>query len=131
MILRTELRKLVRARLKDAEVLGANRRYAGAVYLCGYTVELALKERVCKTLGWQGFPETRQEMQGYRSFMVHDLDVLLHLSGVEQRIKTQHLADWSLVAKWDPQLRYQPIRQATRQHALDMLRAVQTLTRVL
>ena len=42
-------------------------------------------------------------MQGYRSY-VHDLDVLLHLSGVEQRIKTQHLADWSLVAKgWDPQ----------------------------
>jgi hypothetical protein len=131
MILRTELRKLVRARLKDAEVLCANRRYAGAVYLCGYAVELALKERICKTLGWQGFPETRQEIQGYRSFMVHDLDVLLHLSGVEQRIETQHLADWSLVAKWDPQLRYQPIRQTTRQHALDMLRAVQTLTRVL
>ena len=62
---------------------------------------------------------------------MHDLDVLLHLSGVEQRIKTQHLADWSLVAKWDPQLRYQPIRQTTRQHALDMLRAVQALTRVL
>jgi hypothetical protein len=101
------------------------------VYLCGYAVELALKERICKTLGWQGFPETRQEMQGYRSFMVHDLDVLLHLSGVEQRIKTQHLADWSLVAKWEPQLRYQPICQTTRQHALDMLRAVQTLTRVL
>ena len=67
MILRTELRKLVRARLKDAEVLCANRRYAGAVYLCGYAVELALKERICKTLGWQGFPETGQEMQGYRS----------------------------------------------------------------
>ena len=131
MILRTGLRKLVRARLKDAEVLYANRRYAGAVYLCGYAVELALKERICKTLGWQGFPETGQEIQGYRSFIVHDLDVLLHLSGVEQRIKTQHLADWSLVAKWDPQPRYQPIRQTTRQHALDMLHAVQMLTRVL
>jgi hypothetical protein len=55
MMLRTELRKLVRARLKDAEVLCANRRYAGAVYLCGYAVELALQERICKTLGWQAF----------------------------------------------------------------------------
>ena len=72
MILRTELRKLVRARLKDAEALCANRRYAGAVYLCWYAVALALKERICNTLGWQGFPETIQEMQGYRSFMVHD-----------------------------------------------------------
>ena len=131
MIHRTELRKLVRARLKDAQVLCTHRRYAGAVYLCGYAVELALKARICQTLRWAGFPETTQEMQHYRSFIVHNLDVLLHLSGIEERIKTQHLAAWSIVAKWEPALRYQPIRQTTRQDAVDMLRATATLVRVL
>ena len=131
MIQRKELRKLVQARIKDAEILYANRRYTGAVYLCGYVVELALKARICQTLRWTGFPETRQEMQDYRSFVTHDLDVLLHLSGTEKQIKTQHLPHWSIVAKWDPELRYQPIRQTTRQDALDMLHAVKTLARVL
>ena len=63
--------------------------------------------------------------------MVHDLDVLLHLSGIEKQIKTQHLTAWSIVAKWDPELRYQPIRQTTRQDALDMLMAATMLARVL
>lgn len=121
----------MQARLKDAEILCANRRYAGAVYLCGYAVELALKARICQTLKWAGFPETRQEMQDYRSFIVHDLDVLLHLSGVEKQMKTQYLPHWSIVATWDPALRYQPIRQTTRQDALNMLSAVKTLARVL
>jgi hypothetical protein len=131
MILTTELRKLVRARLKDAEVLYKHRRYAGAVYLCGYAVELALKARICDTLKWRGFPETPQEMQNYRSFIVHNLDVLLHLSGREQLIKTHHLTAWSIAAKWEPALRYQPSRQTTRQDALEMLRATATLVRVL
>jgi hypothetical protein len=131
MIHRSELRKLVQARLKDADILCANRRYAGAVYLCGYAVELALKARICQTLKWAGFPETRQEMQDYRSFVVHDLDVLLHLSGVERQIKTNYLSAWSIVATWDPELRYQPIRQTTRQDALNMLNAVKTLAKVL
>ena|SRR2546422_11172889 len=131
MILRTELRKLTQARLKDAEILCANRRYAGAVYLCGYAVELALKARICQTLKWAGFPETRHEREGYSNFMVHNLEVLLHLSGVEKRIKAQYLSEWSIVTKWDPELRYQPIHQTTRQHALDMLNAVAILTRAL
>jgi hypothetical protein len=70
-------------------------------------------------------------MQDYRSFVVHDLDVLLHLSGVERQIKTNYLSAWSIVATWDPELRYQPIRQTTRQDALNMLNAVKTLAKVL
>src|SRR5512134_3735066 len=131
MIRRDELRKLAQARLKDAEVLYKSRRYAGAVYLCGYAVELALKARICRTLKWEGFPEARAEMQDYRSFIVHNLDVLLHLSGVEVRVKTRYRASWDIVATWDPQLRYQPIRHTTQQDARNMTEATAILIQVL
>ncbi len=56
-------------------------RYDGAVYLAGYTVELALKARICEVLNWSGYPATSKEFDGYRSFRTHDLRVLLSLSG--------------------------------------------------
>ncbi|MCB0065385.1 MAG: HEPN domain-containing protein [Caldilineaceae bacterium] len=70
-----------KARLEDAEVLLAANRYDGAMYLCGYAVELALKARICRTLKWAGYPSTRKEFEGYQSLRTHDLKVLLHLSG--------------------------------------------------
>ncbi|MFV9691345.1 MAG: HEPN domain-containing protein, partial [Desulfobacteria bacterium] len=95
MLDKKEITKIAKARLKDAEVLHSSRRYEGAVYLCGYAVELSLKARICKTLRWSGYPSTNNEFRDYRSFKTHDLDVLLHLSGIEQRIKTELFAEWS------------------------------------
>ncbi|OQY56397.1 MAG: hypothetical protein DRR08_31475 [Candidatus Parabeggiatoa sp. nov. 2] len=57
----TELRTLARARLKEAQILFLAKRYDAATYLGGYAVELALKARICKTLGWTNFPETNKE----------------------------------------------------------------------
>lgn len=113
MIDTKELRKIAKARLKDAEVLAASRRYEGAIYLCGYAVELALKTRICTTLKWAGFPSTKKEFEGYQTFKTHNLDVLLHLTGIEDRIKTQLFAEWSAVAEWDPESRYNPIGRVT------------------
>jgi len=93
-----ELKKLVSARLKDAEVLYNGKRYDGAVYLCGYAVELILKAKICKTLKWTEFPSTSGEFQGLQSFKTHRLDMLLRLSGQEVKIKTAYFADWSIVA---------------------------------
>jgi len=61
MAIRTELRTLARARLKDAQILFAATRYDIATYVCGYAVEMALKARICHTLGWTNFPETNKE----------------------------------------------------------------------
>jgi HEPN domain-containing protein len=61
MIKRTELRKLARARLKDAQLLFAVKRYDAATYLSGYAIEMALKARICQTLKWTYFPETNKE----------------------------------------------------------------------
>ena len=122
---------MARARLKDAEVLTKWRRYDGAVYLCGYAVEMSLKARICQTLKWTGFPETPKEFEGYSTFRTHDLDRLLHLSGVESKIKTKHFAEWSIVATWDPSARYRPTGSASAQDARDMIDSVGDLLRAL
>jgi hypothetical protein len=66
----TELRTLARARLKDAQILFAAKRYGAATYLCGYAVEMALKARIGKTLGWANFPETNKEFCQLTCFQV-------------------------------------------------------------
>lgn len=106
MIPRLELRKLAIARLKDARALYAAGRYDAARYLCGYAVELALKARICRTLRWQGFPESRTDFANFASLRTHDLQVLLELSGVEQPIRAAHDIHWAIVTKWHPALRY-------------------------
>jgi HEPN domain-containing protein len=50
MVSISELRKIARGRLKDAEVLLTAKRYDGAIYLCGYAIETALKARICHVL---------------------------------------------------------------------------------
>jgi hypothetical protein len=87
VISRTDLRRIARARLRDSEALFDAGRYDGAIYLCGYAIELALKARICRVLNWPGFPATRAEFTPYQSFRTHSLDVLLTLSGWEQRVK--------------------------------------------
>ena len=117
MIDHADLGRIAEERLKDAEALLAAGRYDGAIYLGGYVVELALKNRICRTLNWKGFPQTRSEFQNYQSFKTHNLDVLLALAGAEEKIKTGYLAEWSAVATWDPEARYNPIGRANKDDA--------------
>lgn len=131
MLDRSELKKIARARVKDSEILFGERRYDGAIYLCGYAVEIALKARVCMTLGWPGYPSTRSEFQKYQTFRTHDLDVLLSLSGLEAKIKKNFLVEWSVVATWDPEIRYKSIGSVTEREAELMIESSKTLLRVL
>lgn len=110
----SELEDIAKARIKDADALLKARRYDGAIYLCGYAVEIALKARICKTLGWPGYPSSGREFTKYQSFRTHDLDVLLSLSGSEQDVKANLFAEWSAVAEWDPEIRYKPVGSATK-----------------
>jgi hypothetical protein len=131
MISVADLKKIASARLKDAEVLYKGRRLDGAVYLCGYTVELILKARICKTLKWSAFPSTNSEFQGLQSFKTHRLDLLLSLSGQEAKIKTRYLADWSIVASWDSETRYSVIGTATPTDARDMIESAKIIVKAL
>lgn len=126
-----DLRTIAKARLRDADVLLKAGRFDGAFYLCGYALELGLKSRICKTLKWAGFPQTRQEFERYQSVKTHDLEVLLRFSGIEERIKRKYLSEWSVVLVWNPEKRYQSIGQSTAQQATDMLTAAKRLLKVL
>jgi len=121
-----DLRAISEARLQDAIVLFDNGRFDGAAYLRGYAVELALKARICITLNWDGFPQTRSEFENYSSFKTHKLDVLLVLSGQEERIKAERLREWSAVIPWDPEARYKA-GQSDRADVEVMLASVKLL----
>jgi len=129
MITRSDLRRIAQARLKDSEVLFLSKRYDGSIYLCGYAVEISLKNRICKTLGWNEYPFTRKEFENLLSFKTHNLDILLKLSGAESKIKTNFLAEWSLVAEWDPEARYKPVGSATKLDTILMIESAKTLMR--
>jgi len=125
-----DLRSIARARLKDAEVLYASGRYDGAIYLCGYAIEIMLKARICRALKWPGYPDTNNEFNGYGSFRIHDLEILLHLSGTENKIRAKYLAEWSHITKWikwNPNVRYRPIGSADPKDTADMIQATKTL----
>lgn len=130
MISIEQLRAISAARLQDAVVLLANDRLDSAAYLCGYAVELALKARICITLNWEGFLATRGEFEGFSSFRTHRLDMLLILSGQEQRIKAEQLREWSSVVTWDPEARYKAVGHAPREKVESMLAAVRVLVEV-
>ncbi len=127
MIQKNELKKIAKARIKDADILLSSRRYDGAIYLCGYAVELALKARICNTLKWSGYPDSNNEFKDYQSFRSHNLDVLLHLSGKEAFIKTNCFAEWSVVVGWSPLSRYQLIGTTKRPNVLSMVEATKKL----
>ena len=89
MISVQELENLCNDRLEDARNLYQAGRYNGAVYLCGYVVEIGLKKRICITLGCPGYPSKGNEFDGLGSFKTHDLEILLQLSGLEQKLKNE------------------------------------------
>jgi HEPN domain-containing protein len=126
-----DLRKIAKGRLVDAEALFQAGRYDGAIYLCGYAVEIALKAKICRVLKWPGYPSTEKEFQGYLSFRTHDLARLLHLSGAESKIKIKHFAEWSVVATWKSDVRYRPIGSATAQDVVDMIKSARTIVAAL
>ena len=137
MILRIDLERTTRSYLRAARAL--NRRsinsHDAAFYLCGYAVEIALKARVCQTLGWTSYPETSSEFASYRSFRTHDLGVLLHLTGnrIEDRVRLTPglLAAWSVVEKWRPEQRYQPVGTRSPSDATNMVQATSAIIKVL
>ena len=124
-----DLKKMAKGRLVDADVLFRAARYDGAIYLCGYAVEIALKARICRTLKWAGYPSSFG--RDYQSFRSRDLDVLLHLSGVESKIKSKFFAEWSVVATWKSDIRYRPIGSATAQDVTSMIESARRIVAAL
>jgi HEPN domain-containing protein len=137
----TSLRRIAKARLRDAEVLFNGRRYHGSLYLCGYAVELALKAVICRTLHWQDYLTSRDYttfkthdldvLLAHTTFKTHDLDVLLALTGRARFVKRRHAGHWSVVMQWKPERRYDPIGSVTRTESRSMIASTKHLLDVL
>ena len=117
--------------MDDARALLSAGRNEGAIYLCGYAVELALKARICETLGWNRFPDTGREAADYRSFRTHDLKVLLRLSGQESRIMQDLPDTWWAVSNWNPDLRYRIPGSASQSGAATLLERMRQVMQAL
>lgn len=131
MISTSDLIIIAKDRLTDAETLLNAKRYDGAVYLCGYSVEIALKYKICKTLNWIGFPSTSKEFEKCKNLKTHDLDVLLAFTGVETTLKSTHLAEWSAIAIWNPEARYNPSGVISSADATLMLNSSKNIIQIL
>jgi hypothetical protein len=95
---RAELQQLTRDRLRDAKILLAGRRWAGAYYLAGYAVECALKSCIIAHLmRTDQFPEKRYSEQCW----THSLEQLVTLAGLKADLDAAKTGDPDLKVNWD------------------------------
>ncbi len=144
MIDKKILRILIGQKLKDADVLIANKRYPTAVYLAGYALEIALKLKICKIFKFvNGFPENKAEFNNYqnsvksqpsfagainqlRDIKHHELNKLLFYSGAEYNVKLTLLSEWNLVVTWTPEVRYS-INRILKKNAIENIAAIKSI----
>lgn len=131
MVLKEDLKERAQAKLKDAEILLKNDRLDSAVYLSGYVMELTLKAKICDTLNWAGFPETRAEFQNFASLKTHNLDVLLAFSGLRAKIYSDHFLGWNNIKEWKPEMRYDKIDAHTLKEALVTIDSIRKLIKII
>jgi len=125
MLSRQMLYNLARCRFDEANVLLKNHKPEGAVYLCGYAIELMLKRKIVQLLDWDGYPDSGSEFDGKASFKVHRLDTLLHFSGLEKKLRADNIlyARWQIASTWDSEIRYKEIGKVSESEARDILQA--------
>lgn len=127
------LKRITETRLKEAKLLFDNGYYDGAIYLCGYAVEAALKAMVCKTLGVTEYPGEQVLKSMKSAFYTHELDNLKILAGLTPHLnlaqETEPLKtvfqNWSLLSNgWKSEMRYE-IGIADQAKADVMLKALE------
>jgi len=114
MIFYNELQKIAKTRLGDSRILYNKRRYNGAIYICGYANELALKAIICKRLKLRGIPNASHEFKAIQDIKTHNLEDLLKLlskldKNISDEILNNKKSDWNIILDWNPEQRYIPI----------------------
>ncbi|WP_394661128.1 DNA-binding protein [uncultured Acinetobacter sp.] len=119
---KNELEKLADLRLLEARILFDNNAYQGAYYLCGYSIECALKACIAKSFKANEFPNKKLVNDSY----VHNLDQLLKLSNLHPIFQIDKTANpdleinWGIVKDWSEAYRYDfQIDQILAQELID------------
>lgn len=134
MLSKELLMSLARKRFEEAKTLLQNNQPDGAVYLCGYALEMVLKWKIVKLLEWEGYPDSRHEFENLQTFKTHQLSVLLRLAGLEKKIQNDNTiyARWQVAGTWDSQIRYREIGAVQTREAQDTIEATrQTINFIL
>lgn len=125
MVTREQLRDLAQTKLRETKALFDARLFDGCAYLCGYVIELALKARICATLGLEEYPDKGSRLKD--AFRTHDFDDLKLLARMETDLSLERpvlLSNWSIVTKWKPEWCYEPVGTYNREKAEEILNAI-------
>lgn len=128
-------------RLLEAATLLKADHCDGAKYLCGFSIEHALKLQICKTLNWDNYPPLKpgasvdkEDFDPHlKSFKIHDLQALLLLSGKFKELTNNGnlSASWdTLKTSWSSEIRYQisnKTKKQLRQETKDMIEAAKSI----
>ena len=118
------LQRLSEQHLRDAQVLLEKKRWPGAYYLAGYSVECALKACIAKQTKVHDFPDR----DFARDIYTHKLTILVGLAELEQeriekcRVSPLFDLNWKHVKGWSEESRYDTTKG--EQEAQDLLRAI-------
>lgn len=127
MSTRMQLQELALLRLQEAEVLFDSGLYDGCAYLCGYVVELALKARICATLGVNVYPEKGSRLRdAMKSHVLDDLGLLAGMGHDLTSARPDLIANWSFLIEWKPEWRYNQKGSYDRKAAQKLLDAVRS-----
>jgi HEPN domain-containing protein len=105
---RQEYKSIAEMRLDDAQILVANRRYAGAYYIAGYAIECGLKACIAKQYRRYEYPP-----RDAQKLYTHNLAELATNSRLAGLLDTQKKSvpgfgpNWSVVSIWSEQSRYE------------------------
>lgn len=119
---RKNLHELSRLRIREAKALLEKEFYDGAYYLCGYSVECALKACIAKNTKQYDFPDKKAVIESH----THEIIRLVKIAGLEFDLKKK-LTDpdfqlnWSLVKDWSEISRY---KRNSKLEALDLYSAI-------
>jgi HEPN domain-containing protein len=106
---RTDLQRLARERIDEAELLFNALKYSGAYYLTGYAVEFALKACIAKMTNQHDFYDKAIA----KDCFTHRPEVLVKLAGLRPQLDVDTAADldfqanWAVACAWTEASRYE------------------------
>jgi HEPN domain-containing protein len=104
-----QLKELALLRIEEAATLLRGKKQQGTYYLCGYAVECALKAIIAAETRRNEFPPAPSYV---RSIYTHDLEELLALAGLKDKLDAELkrnpalAANWGVVKLWNESSRY-------------------------
>jgi HEPN domain-containing protein len=131
-----DLKILCHQRIKEAEFLVTNDFVDLAFYVTGYSIELALKAAICKSLDIDDFFAVSRSINikedVVSKFKTHDFRTLLILAGLTKKLDEDKGLSIDLdkaamylednYGGWSPNIRYSPIGSKTEEEVLGFIK---------